>query len=157
MPDKNTELIQIQGEPSEIQPDIARTETNLLLAPKSLYDRMQHFPEGVYDLAPESKFVKFLKVLLGDAGAGQLRKHILQQRLSSTLQGSHFYNLDRFYGPLFNVTRNADEVLDFDPYTQAATRDQWARAHSKDSSYRSRIEQFARALLYGPERRCRCV
>lgn len=150
MPNQKTELVQIQTLPSDIQPDIAKVRTNLLLQPMSIFDRLRHFPNDVYDLSAESRMVKFLKVLLGDAGAGQLRKHILMQRLQSTLQGSHFYNLDRFYGPLFGLKRSADELLAFDPYVSTASKDQWAIAHAKDASFRSRIEQFSRALLYGP-------
>lgn len=149
MADKNTELVALQAPPRDVQPSVTRRETDLLLPPTSIYERLRHFPDNVYDLSPESKLVKFLKVLLGDAGAGQLRKQLLIQRMQSTLQGSHFYDLDRFYGPLFGLKRSVTELLDFNPYLQTATREQWEEAHAKDASFRSRIEQFARALTYG--------
>lgn len=149
MADKNTELIRLQTHPSDTHPSVTKSETNMLLAPTSVYERLRHLPDNIYDLSPESKLVKFMKAVLGDAGAGQLRKKLLIHRMQSTLQGTHFYDLDRFYGPLFGIKRNVSEQLDFNPYIETATREQWGEAHAKDASFRSRIEQFARALTYG--------
>lgn len=125
------------------------TATNMVVPPTTIADRLRHFPEEVYDLSPESHLSRFVKVLLGDAGAGQLRKRLFLARLRSTLQGSHFFDLDRFYGPIFGVRRNLDEILDFNPQDTATTA-QWDEATAQDASFRSRIEQFSRALPYGP-------
>ena len=144
------ELLELQTVPEAPKPVEARTKTSMLLVPTRMSDRLRHFPEEVYDLRAESHLVRFLKVLLGDAGAGQLRKRLTIQRLQSTLQGTHFYDLDRFYGALFGVRRSQGEMLDFDPYSQTATRAQWDDVRAKDASFRSRIEQFSRALTYGP-------
>lgn len=145
----NGDLLALQVPVSAPLPKATDTKTNMLLAPISVSDRMRHFPEEVYDLSAESHLVRFVSVLLGDAGAGQLRKRLLVQRLQSTLQGSHFFDLDRFYGPLFGLRRSPEEALDFDPYTQTATTEKWDDADSKDASFRSRIAQFAKALTYG--------
>lgn len=146
----DTDLLALQVTPTEIQPSVTKTETDLLLQPTSVYERLRHFPENVYDLSPESSVSKLMKVLLGDAGAGQLRKRLFVQHMQATLQGSHFFDLDRFYGPLLGIRRSPSEVLTFDPYVQTATRDQWDDAHARDASFRSRIEQLARAIVYGP-------
>ena len=111
-----SELIRLQADPTESQPDVTKTATDMLLAPMSLEQRLRHFPDNVYNLSAESKLVKFIKAVLGDSGAGQLRKRLLLQRMQSSLQGSHFYDLDQFYGALFGLRRTADEVLDFNPY-----------------------------------------
>jgi len=124
--------------------------TSLLLPPSATMQRLGHFPEEVYDLSAESHLVRFLKVLLGDAGAGQLRKRILASRLSQSMQGVHFYDLDRFYGSIFQVRRNADEALDVNPYVDTATSQTWSVQQAKDASYASRVSQFAKALAFGP-------
>ena len=143
------ELIELQVSPEAPKPVGSRTKTDMLLVPTRVIDRLKHFPEEVYDLRAESHLVRFLKVLLGDAGAGQVRKRLIVQRMQSTLQGTHFYDLDRFYGALFGLRRSQSEVLDIDPYSQTATRAQWDDVRAKDASFRSRIEQFSRALTYG--------
>lgn len=144
------DLVQYQIAESGPKPSGVASGTGLLLAPERVADRLRHFPEDVYDLAPESHLVRFLKVVLGEAGAGGLRKRLLLARLQQTLRGSHFFDLDRFYGALFGLQRKVAEVLDLDPYTEVATNEEWANQHAKDASYRSRIEQFARAISYGP-------
>jgi hypothetical protein len=143
------ELLLQQVPIDEPLPDTVTSATDLLLPPDSLIDRLRHFPEEVYDLSAESNLVKFMKVILGDAGAGQLRKRLLMSRLRQTLQGSHFFDLDRFYGALFGLHRQPSELLTINPYTDLATSDEWAQQHAKDASYRSRIIQFGRALGYG--------
>ncbi|MDX1407869.1 MAG: hypothetical protein R3330_07040, partial [Saprospiraceae bacterium] len=149
MPEVNSEIIQVQVAPSAIQSSRARTGTDLVLPPMRIADRLRHFSENVYDISPESHLVRFIKVLIGDAGAGRLRKRFLVQRLRHSLQGSHFYDLDRFYGPLFGIIRTEDETLGFDPYKSIALRDDWDDVYARDSSFRSRIEQLARAIPFG--------
>lgn len=150
MPNGPTDLIEIQVAPSAPQPSVTATGTDLVLPPKRSADRLRHFSEEIYDITPESHLSRFLKVLLGDAGAGLLRKRINIQRMRATLQGSHFYDLDRFYGPLFGIKRVPDEQLQINPYVGTATREQWDDALARDASFRSRIEQFASAIAYGP-------
>lgn len=126
-----------------------QTATDLLLPPISMADRLKHFVEEVYDTSPESHLSRFLKVLIGEAGAGGLRKRLLVTRIQQTLQGSHFFDLDKFYGALFGMRRLTAEKLAVNPYG-TATVAQWQEAHGRDASYRSRIHQLGRALSYGP-------
>lgn len=130
-------------------PEGTTTSTSPLLPDVSLDQRMAHFPEEVYDLRDTSHLKRLMTVLLGDSGVGQARKRMLLNRLNQTIQGTHFYDLDRFYGALFGVRRVASEFLNLDPATDLATSEQWAVIHAKDASYRSRIIQFARAITYG--------
>lgn len=143
------ELLQQQIAEQGPTPAGVERASNLLLPPQRSADRLRHFPEEVYDLNAESHLVRFLKVLLGDAGVGQLRKRLTLARLQQTLGGSHFYDLDRFYGALFGVRRKVAELLTGNPYSDLATSGVWDDEHRKDASYRSRIEQFARAINFG--------
>ncbi len=143
------ELIQLQSAPAIPVPEQLAVSSDLLLNPRRSNDRLAHFPEEVYDLSAESHLSRFIKVLLGDAGANQVRKRFLLARLRSNLQGSHFLDLDRFYGALFRVRRLTEERLTIDPYWDSVTSEQWALEHARDASYRSRIEQFSRAIGYG--------
>lgn len=124
--------------------------TGLIIAPQTVESRMRHFPEEVYDISPSTHLYRFVAALVGDSGAGQLKKRLLMQRLVSTLQGTHFYDLDRFYGAVLGLERTVGEQLPQDPYLAPLTTDVWQRIHDRDGSFRSRIEQFARAVQYGP-------
>ena len=148
MPDADLVTAQtVEGSPV---PRGTSSSTSPLLPARRVADRLAHFSEDVYDITPESHLSRFMKVLLGDAGAGQLRKRLTVTRLAQTLTGTHFLDLDRFFGALFGATRLTAERLGFDPYTGLATVDEWDAAHAKDASYRSRMAAFARALAWGP-------
>lgn len=144
-----SEIVSLQTGQSQPQPPGLAVATNLLLPPDRTQDRLAHFPEEVYDLTAESHLVRFLKVLLGDAGAGQLRKRVMLTRMAQALHGTHFYDLDRFYGALFDAKRGAAERLALNPYMDTATADEWDTEHAKDASYRSRVTQLARAVGFG--------
>jgi hypothetical protein len=131
------------------RPVTATVGTNLISPPLSFYDRLAHFPEEVYDLSPHSHLVKFMAVVLGDAGAAGLRKRTLLARLQSSVSGTHWFDLDRFWGSLFGLTRRVSEALPIDPYSSATTASGWHDIEAKDGEYRSRILQFARAIGYG--------
>lgn len=146
----DNELFALQLPPSQAVPPQATTATSMVLPPVRAADRLRHFSEEIYDTRAESHLSRFVKVLIGDAGAGQVRKRLTFARLRATLQGSHFFDLDKFYGPLFGIRRTAEELLALDPHEGLATADQWQNEMSKDASFRSRIEQLARALVYGP-------
>jgi hypothetical protein len=142
----------LQGEQrspyAPIPPGI-RESTGLVVSPQTVQERMRHFPEEVYDTSPASHLYRFVAALAGESGAGMLKKRLLMARLASTLQGTHFYDLDRFYGALLNVSRTIGEALPIDPYTTPQTTSDWSEAMARDGSYRSRVEQFARAIQYG--------
>lgn len=113
-------------------------------------DMLAHFFEGVYDTSPESHLSRFLKVLLGDAGVGQVRKRYIISRFQQVMLTTHFNDLDSFYGALFGFRRLTAEALSIDPYFQNATAEEWDEIAARDSSYRNRVEQFSRALALGP-------
>lgn len=142
-------ISEIQQPTTSILPAGMDRATGLLLPPRRAADRLSHLDDEVYDLSAESHLVRFLKVLLGDVGAGGARKRMVMSRFSTTYHGMHFLELDRFWGALFGAERATEEVLDLDPYEDTATADDWIIAHAKDSQYRSRLEQLARAFNYG--------
>jgi hypothetical protein len=126
------------------------TVTQGLLVPVQTDQRFRHFPSEIYTLTPHSNLVRFLRVLLGDAGAGQLRKRLVLSRLGQIMSSSYFYDLDSFYGALFGMQRAPAEALSMDPYSDTASPDDWTSAATADASYRNRLFQFGRALEYGP-------
>jgi len=119
--------------------------TSPLLVPVRAADRLAHFDIG-YRTTSDTHLARFLKVLLGDAGIGGVRKGFLGARLSQTLQGSNFFDLDRFYGALFALRRRVEEIISGEVVQTSA---EWNDTYSRDALYRSRIQQFTRALSYG--------
>lgn len=142
-------LLGLQKSLSEPDIDTLVTGTSLLNPAESTQSRLRHFPEGLYNLRPQSHLTRFLKALLGDSGVGQLRKRILMARLWSILSTTHFYDLDRFYGAIFGVPRNPDEILPIDPMTELATPDGWDEIMSFDARYRERLMKLAKAIPLG--------
>jgi hypothetical protein len=124
--------------------------TQGLLVPVQTDQRFRHFPPETYNLTPHSNLVRFLRVLMGDAGAGQLRKRLVLSRLGQIMSSSYFYDLDSFYGALFGMQRAPAETLSLDPYNSTASSDDWTSASQSDASYRNRLFQFGRAIEYGP-------
>ena len=120
--------------------------TGLISPDHATEHRMAHFDESLYDLRPESHLVRFMKALLGDAGAGQLRKRYTVARLQTTLNGTNFYDLDGFYGALFGAQRKTDERLPINPMVDTATPDEWDDISTRDARYRERIYALAKAL-----------
>jgi hypothetical protein len=141
---------QLQLQPGTPGSASLQTVTQPLLLPLQTDQRFRHFPPQTYDLSPHSNLVRFLRVLLGDAGAGQLRKRLVLSRLGQALSGSYFYDLDSFYGALFGMTREPEEQLPMNPYTDTASNSDWRDAAALDASYRQRLFQFGRAIAYGP-------
>lgn len=123
--------------------------TSLLIPNSRSADGLDHFSTEVFDLSAESNLARLVKVFLGDAGMGQINRRLLLARLQQSIHGSRFYDLDRFYGALFGMQRRLSETLTLDPYSGVGTSDEWLDQLSRDASYRSRIEQFSRAISYG--------
>lgn len=120
--------------------------TGLLSPDHATESRMSHFDPSLYDLRPESHLVRFMKVILGDAGAGQLRKRYTVARLQATLGGTHFYDLDGFYGAIFGAQRRVEEMLPVNPMTSTATPDEWDDIEARDAKFRERVAALAKAL-----------
>lgn len=142
-------LLAMQAPQGVPQSDSVATLTNPLAPPMRTADMLAHLPDSVYDKSPESHLIRLLKILLGDAGAGGLRKQYLYSQLSQVLLTSHFTDLDRLYGAVFGFPRLSGETLDIDPYYQTADADEWEVLFARDASYRARIEQFSRAIAWG--------
>lgn len=126
------------------------TVTQPLLVPVQTDQRFRSFPPQTYNLSPHSNLVRFLRVLLGDAGAGQLRKRLVMNRLGQVMTGAYFYDLDAFYGSIFGIKRATAELLSVDPYTTTAPQSTWREQAKADASYKQRLFQFGRAIEYGP-------
>lgn len=138
-----------QGNDVALPPDGFEQVTNPLGPPKRTTSRFAHFPEEIYDTSAETHLSRFMKVLLGDAGVSQLHKRNLLARLQQTMGGINFFDLDAFYGAVLGVRRRATELLVKDPAVDHLTPEEWDQARIRDGSYRSRIEQFAKALNLG--------
>ena len=122
------------------------SETGMLAVDLSTEARLIHFDPALYDMRPGSHLVRLMKALLGDAGVGQLRKGLTTSRISSILAGSHFFDLDGFWGSLLNITRRSAERLTFDPTTSIATPEQWDDVLTRDARYRERIIALSQSL-----------
>lgn len=139
-------LISAQVPPSA--PSIAQVQnaTNLLIGDRTIRSRMDHFPGDLYDLRDESHLVRFVSALIGDSGAGQLRKRYLLARIQSMLDSANFYDLDGFYGAIFGSGRRPSEELPLDPYVDVETPDEWDQIMAIDARYRERIVALAAAI-----------
>jgi hypothetical protein len=98
-----------------------------------------------------------MAALMGPSGAGQLRQRQQTARLQSAIAGTHFYDLDAFYGALFSASRTDAAALPqnpatgttLNPYTDLATQDGWDQVEAADAVYRERVIQLARAVSLG--------
>lgn len=123
--------------------------SNPLMPAATTSSQLAHFFEGVYDLSPDSHLTRLVSTILGDACMGMISKQYTQARMGDVLLTTHFSDLDRLYGDVFGLHRLQNEILPFNPFTDQATPEAWANVHARDSSYRARIEQFARGLNMG--------
>lgn len=142
-------LYQTQYDPSTPGVPNLDSGTSLLVPDYRVEQQLDHFPEELYDLRPESHLVRLMKALLGDSGAGQLRKRYLMARLQSVMSSTHFFDLDAFYGAIFGINRRRHEAIPFNPYRSVATADEWDKVHISDSSFRERILALAKAIPMG--------
>lgn len=142
-------IIPLQSDPSGPQITGVERVTNMLLPDAPTMQQLRNFPEELYDLRETSVLVRLMRVLLGDAGVGQLRKRTLISRLEASLSGANFFDLDRFYGAIFGALRGQREVLEINPMEEVATPDEWDEIRKADASYRERIAELARAIAMG--------
>lgn len=145
----NEGIIPLQSDPAGPQVTGVERATNMLLPDAPTMQQLRNFPDNLYDLRESSVLVRLMKVLLGDAGAGQLRKRTLVTRMESALSGANFFDLDRFYGAIFGALRSQAEALPINPMDEAATPDEWDEIKAADASYRERIAELAKAIAMG--------
>lgn len=147
------------GGGTNVESDSTEIVSDPILPDRTVEDRLGHMDPELYDLSESSHLMRLLKVLLGGAGAGGIRKQIAVARLQNSFRGMHFLDLDRFYGALFGIKRTQAELMPdfgtidrpaiFDPYEDAAGSDTWDDVHSRDASYRDRLIKFAKAIPLG--------
>ncbi len=145
----NTGIIPLQSDPAGPAVTGVERATNMLLPDAPTMQQLSNFPDDLYDLRETSALVRLLKVLLGDAGVGQLRKRTMVTRLESALNGANFFDLDRFYGAIFGALRNPAEALVINPMDDVATPDEWDAIKAADASFRERISELAKAIAMG--------
>jgi hypothetical protein len=145
-------ILNFQTVPSQPVPAGTSTGTGLISPDLLLPDRLKNFSPDVFDLSPDSALIHFMQALLGDSGVGQLRKRQVITRLQEGITGSQFYDLDAFYGALFNTVRGLTSSLPLNPatgvpvnpYTDLASPDGWDQIDALDAKFRERIIQLAR-------------
>lgn len=144
-------LMAQQADVSVPQSTSLSTGTGMLVTDTTVAEQMGNFPGELYDLRPSSHLMRLMQVLLGDSGAGQLRKRLLQAQISAlSTSGAKFFDLDRFYGPIFSGVRTAAEQLPINPMeTSSATPTEWDQIEAADASYRDRMTALAMAIAMG--------
>lgn len=152
----DTNLISAQIDPTQPQVQGTTRVSNPIIPDRSVAARLAHLDPELYDLRDSSHLMRLAKALLGAAGAGGLRKQMTMTRLSGSLSGTHFLDLDGFWGALFGISRISTESMptnddgtSFNPVVQSADYDTWDDVTARDGHYRSRITQFARAVGQG--------
>jgi hypothetical protein len=144
-----TSILELQTNPSQPLPADLTSATGLLSPDVPTASRLAHFPADEFDLSASSHLTRFLKAMLGDSGAGQLRKRQLVARLQTLLNSTHFYDLDAFYGSLFGVNRGVTGALPLNPYVDQATADGWDEVSTIDAEFREKLLALARAITMG--------
>ena len=144
-------LIPLQADVTVPQSTALASGTGMLVSDTSVSEQLRHFPEEIYDLRPTSHLVRLMQALLGDSGVGQLRKRLMVAQLQSlSVTGARFFDLDRFYGAIFNATRNESEHLPINPMeTATATAAEWDSIEAADASFRDRMTALAKAVAMG--------
>lgn len=124
--------------------------TGMLATDMMTEARVRNFDPDQYDLSDQSHLMRFLRVLLGEAGVGQIRKRYTTARLQQTMSGTHFYDLDGFWGSILSVSRRPEEQLpDGDPMVTNYTQDQWDDIYLADALFRERIIALAKGVAMG--------
>lgn len=150
-------VLGLQVAPTQPLPAGTDTATNLISPDLQVISQLKNFPSSVYNVTPTSLLVHFMTALMGNTGAGQLRKRQMVARLQQALTSSNFYDLDSFYGALFGAQRGPGGALPANPntgqpvspYTDLASPDAWDQVQAIDAQFRERIIQLARAITLG--------
>jgi hypothetical protein len=150
------DLISAQVDPSQPQVKGLSTTTTPIVTDRHMSTRMAGFDPEQFDLSESSHLMRFMTAVLGGAGIGGLRRQQIIANMSSMLSGTHFIELDGFWGKLFSLPRAPEEQLPtndsgvpLDPSVDVTDSATWDIAHARDGRYRSRIEQLARGFAQG--------
>ena len=149
-PDRGTvSILALQVESSDPTLPTMEQHSGMLSADRSTSERLSHFDPDLYDLSDQSHLTRFMRALIGDAGVGQLRKRYAVARLQQIASGTHFYDLDGFWGSLFGIARRPEEQLPGDPIASNYLPDEWDDIHARDGRFRERVIALSKALPLG--------
>lgn len=110
---------------------------------------MERFPAEIYNKGRDTHLYRFLLSLLGEAGAGQIKKAALVIRSKNEGPLLVFKDLDTFYGVVLDFPRLKSEIYSFDPSSAALTREEWDEVRLKDQAYKNRIIDLFNATRFG--------
>ena len=110
---------------------------------------MRHFDSDVFDTTETSYLYRFISALCGNAGAGDLKRSIFEQRLMTNINTISFRDLDRLFDGAFGLPRFVDESYAFDPDNELLTSDEWDEVFAKDALYRERLTKIFAAMGAG--------
>lgn len=113
-----------------------------LMPPRSIEHRLSHFDETAYLADPSSVVYRLVDALCGDAGASDLKKGSTLDRLTNSIEGIFFSDLDFLFGRTGFLDRTEDESYDYDPRVDMLNSDQWDEVRVKDSWYRARVRDY---------------
>lgn len=111
--------------------------------------KVRNFPDEVYAFRPDDHLTRLMRVLLEDAGIGQLKKFQLVAKLTESLYSTNFHDLDDFFGAYLRLPRTKDEVYVYAPFFDQLTAEEWNEVYLKDAMYRSRVSMMLQSLLRG--------
>ena len=94
------------------------------LRPTNRAEYLSGLPEEVYSKKRSSHMVRLLDALCGGAGVEAARNHLMLKRLQTSLDETHYNDLDEFYGRVLGFRRLESESYAFDPRTRLVTKEQ---------------------------------
>lgn len=119
-----------------------------LNSPQSSAYHLDHFPDSLYNKAPNSVLVQFLYALLGMTGVGYVQNGYVKARLALEDSGLNGFDLDRFYGDPMKFPRVLDET--YEDAGAIRTIPGWDEIEAQDSKYRARAMNFVKGAHMGP-------
>lgn len=119
------------------------------LRPTNREQYLSSLPEEVYSKKRSTHMVRLMDALCGGAGVESVRNHLMLKRLQTSLDETHYNDLDEFYGRTLGFRRLESESYGFDPRTRLITAEQQDEADSKDAKYRARIHKYVTSFQYG--------
>jgi hypothetical protein len=119
------------------------------LRPTNREEYLSGLPEEIYSKKRSTHMVRIMDALCGGAGVEAARNHLMLKRLQTSLDETHYNDIDEFYGRVLGFRRLESESYPFDPRTRLLTKEQEDEADAKDARYRARIHKYVTAFQYG--------
>ena len=113
-----------------------------LMPPKSIEHRLSNFDQTAFTADPSTVVYRLVDALCGDAGAGDLKKSSTLDRLTNSIEGIFFSDLDYLFGRTGFLPRTEEETYPYDPKVDMLTSDQWDEVRVKDAWYRARVRDY---------------